>query len=339
MTDFMVATTSIPDSMFEPEREIAFNVLNTIIENIQKEYIYHDCLVKQLDKGQDFCKVGKGRDSFGEQAEFDYCIVMDGHGDQHVYTSFFRATYNVMDFDALLGTENPVQSIAQWIEKQNHSLIAMHNTQAVLRIGSTLSIAKIYSNADKIKVVCYNVGDSRIAIFENGKRVYINKPHNIGLESEKARLASKIKEGSAVVNEECKFELVNTHTLRRCVSDRVSFYYGKYMYTSLIPTQCMGHLGITGLDPEVHVAEYDASVKLRIVGYSDGIDDMLCEGLAEDEELVATKSCGEIMDKIVERWANSWTIENTRPCSISETTRFSRGDDCSICIWDNYSLI
>jgi hypothetical protein len=101
----------------------------------------------------------------------------------------------------------------------------------------------------------------------------------------------------------------------------------------------MGHLGITGLEPDVHVAEYDASLKIRIVGYSDGIDDMLCEGLAEDEELVATKSCGEIMDKIVERWASSWTIENTRPCSIVETTRFSRGDDCSICIWDNYSLI
>ena len=42
----MVAT-SIPESMFEPEREIAFNVLNTMIENIQREYIYHDCLVPQ----------------------------------------------------------------------------------------------------------------------------------------------------------------------------------------------------------------------------------------------------------------------------------------------------
>jgi hypothetical protein len=101
----------------------------------------------------------------------------------------------------------------------------------------------------------------------------------------------------------------------------------------------MGHLGITGLDPEIYVAEYGVSVKLRIVAYSDGIDDMLCEGLVEDEELVANKSCSEIMDKIVERWASSWTIENTRPSSIIETTRFSRGDDCSICIWDNYSLL
>jgi serine/threonine protein phosphatase PrpC len=338
MTDFMVMNASASEECY---------VLHGVFENIENEYIYHDCIIKQMDKGQDFCKIGKGKDSFGDESEFDYIIVMDGHGDSHVYSSFYEPILNSMDFSVLLGTENPVQSIANFIETKNHITILFEGTLAALRIGSTLAIAKIYHNSEKIKIVCYNVGDSRIGIFQNDRQIYINTPHNIGSESERERLEIKLRERTAVINEEYNFKLVNNNTICKYQSNRVVFYYGSYLFTSLVPTQCMGHLGITGLKPEVYVAEFDANQKIRVVVYSDGVDDMLCDGLHEDETLMASKSCNEIMEKIMERWSTRWTIENvfykdpTNPDAplVNQTILFQKGDDCSIAIWDNYSLV
>lgn len=322
-------------------------VLNGVFVNTENEYIYHDCLIKQMNKAQDFCKIGKGRDSFGEKLEFDYIIVMDGHGDSQVYTSFYEPMYNHMDFSELLGTENPVQAIADFIEKKNYIIIMFKGTQWALRVGSTLAIAKIYHDSHKIRVVCYNVGDSRVGIFQNNIRVYINTPHTISSESEKKRLEAKLRQGTAVINEEENFEIVNNTVIRKCQSNRVVFYCGDYMFTSLVPTQCMGHLGITGLNPEIYVAEFNANDKIRVVVYSDGIDDMLSDTLPEDHAMMASKSCNEIMEKILERWRTCWTIENMfyehpTKCDappINHTFIFERGDDCSLAVWDNYCLL
>lgn len=317
---------------------------------IANKYIYHECRLHQMDKKQDFCKIGKGRDNFGNHQEFDYILIIDGHGDPYTYSLFFDPMLNSMDFSVLLGTENPVDTIVKYIEKQTSIDIVHLGTPRMLSVGSTLSIAKIYYDSQKIRVVCYNVGDSRIRIFNNDKPVYVSNPHIISSTSENERLMSKFQDGSAIIHEDSHFELINSSTIRLSKCNRIIFYYGKHMQASLIPTQCLGHLGITGLDPEVYTGEFDANNKIRIIVYSDGVDDMLCNNLQEDENLMMFQSCDEIINKVVERWNFSWTIEdmidlddetecNSESPLINETMAFQKGDDCSVAIWDNYSLL
>jgi serine/threonine protein phosphatase PrpC len=303
--------------------------------------IYHDCITAQLDKKQDFSQTGKGRDNFGDKAEFDYIIVMDGHGETQYFDKYFGSFVYNMDFPTLLANENPVNSIVNMIQENERDSIGKCGINTYLQVGSTLSIAKIYRNTStrKIKVVCYSVGDSRIAIYKNRRQVYRNEPHTIMSSREHDRLMHRLLEESATIIDGSSFQLINSTTIRQCENDRVIFKYGKFLNTNLVPTQCLGHLGVTGIEPEIYTAEFDDDEFIRVIVYSDGVDDMLCDDLMEDTEFMTSANCDEIIEKIKKRWNSEWTVlpdAADTPGFKPYITSFGRGDDCSVCIWDNY---
>jgi serine/threonine protein phosphatase PrpC len=315
-----------------------------------KRTIYHDCKTAQIDKRQDFSQKGKGKDEFGDKGEFDYIVVMDGHGDPRYFKKCFGDIVDIMDFSTLLASENPVNSIVEFIDLYSRDSMKLLGINSFLQVGSTLSIAKIYNNTDtnKIKVVCYSVGDSRIAIYKNETQVYINEPHTIMSLREQTRLMSKMDNGSAELFHSINFKLVNSNTITRCENNRVIFTYKNYLETNLVPTQCLGHLGVTGIDPEIYTAEFDASDNIRVIVYSDGVDDMICDDLTEDADFMITSTCDEIIDKSVKRWNSPWIVVKPKEVYVDPeivdpevkkeivTTTFGKGDDCSVGIWDNY---
>jgi serine/threonine protein phosphatase PrpC len=350
------------DAEFDFEKQVVDNVIFGIIEKVEEKYydtimidsilqhfkessqntrtIYHDCKTVQLDKRQDFSQKGKGKDTFGDKGEFDYIVVMDGHGDPRYFKKCFSDIVDIMDFSTLLATENPVNSIVDFIDLHSRLSMKVVGINAFLQVGSTLSIAKIYNNPDKIKVVCYSVGDSRIAIYKNGSQVYINEPHTIMTLREHDRLRSKLIDGSATIVDGHNFKLINSNTITRCENNRVLFTYGNYLDTNLVPTQCLGHLGVTGIDPEIYTAEFDASDNIRVIVYSDGVDDMICDELIEDTEFMVSHICDEIIDKSVKKWNSPWIVVTAAADTGAQkdvvTTTFGKGDDCSVGIWDNY---
>jgi serine/threonine protein phosphatase PrpC len=309
--------------------DIVFGMIQTI-EDVDhdnnmshlKRNIYHDCISVQLDKKQDFSRRGKGKDTFGNEAEFDYIVVMDGHGDPEYFDKYFGCIVDNMDFPELLGTEDPVKSIVKFIDSYSCPLIRICGINPLLQVGSTLSIAKIYNNTNnndnKIKVVCYNIGDSRIAIYKNGNRVYINKPHTIELPQERARLADKIRDGTVTINDGHNYKLINNNMITKCANDRAIFKYGTYLYTDLVPTQCLGHLGITGLDPEIYIEEFANTDNIRVIVYSDGVDDMICDDLKDDIDFMAMYNCDEIIEKTEKRWKSNWILLTEDPDNNAE---------------------
>jgi serine/threonine protein phosphatase PrpC len=331
----------VDDLLFELIEKMEENENESSTSHSRTSKVYHDCITAQLDKKQDFSQTGKGKDNFGDEAEFDYIIVMDGHGEPRYFDKHFGSFVYAMDFPTLLATENPVMSIVNAIQENERALMLKCGINSFLQVGSTLSIAKIYRNSStrQIKVVCYNVGDSIIAIYKNKSLVYRNEPHTIMHAREHDRLISRILDGSASITDGVSFRLLDNNSICQCVNDRVIFKYGDFLNANLVPTQCLGHLGVTGIEPEIYIAEFDEEDFIRVMVYSDGVDDMICDDLLEDSEFMASANCAEIIEKSKNRWNSKWTVlpdVTDTPGVKPYVTSFGRGDDCSIGIWDNY---
>jgi hypothetical protein len=153
------------------------------------------------------------------------------------------------------------------------------------------------------------------------------------------RLMSRILDGSASITDGVSFRLLDNTTIAKCPNDRVVFNYGDFLNTNLVPTQCLGHLGVTGIEPEIYTAEFDDEEYIRVIVYSDGVDDMICDDFIEDSEFMTSANCDEIIEKSKKRWKAQWKVlpdVADTPGVKPYITSFGRGDDCSIGIWDNY---
>jgi hypothetical protein len=313
---------------------------------IPKPKKYFDFVNKGFGENQDFCKIGKGVDKFetieigSALKEFEYIVLCDGHGNSICYNYYFKPILDEMDFSDLLGNENPVDAIICHIESRSLKCIQQ------FQVGATLSIAKIYKTENNIKVVCYNMGNSRTKVFWNNELIYANRPHVIMEKSESARLHKQLACRNAVVCPSSKYVMFDENTLMEIENPRTSFYsHHKFWSIQLVSSQCIGHHGITGAEPEIFEMNFaiqkGAPCKLSVCVLSNGVDDMTMESSVEDNNMLSNMSCGEIVDIIEKRWRKKWKLLLPNKMGIYKNDDGSQYnmdfgsslDDCSIGVW------
>jgi serine/threonine protein phosphatase PrpC len=103
-------------------------------------------------------------------------------------------------------------------------------------------------------------------------------------------------------------------------------------FLNLVPTQSLGHRGITGLEPSVHIIDIQSNDEITVIIGSDGLWDMICE---EDTQFLSTCSSAEELCKFAEdRWKQEWNyiIDMAFP-DVMEKTSFDDFDDITVGIY------
>jgi serine/threonine protein phosphatase PrpC len=224
-----------------------------------------------------------------------YIAVFDGHGFD-TYIDHVRG----LNMNDVMKTDNPLLTLWDLMQELNS-----------FRSGSTVSMARITGT----RIETWSMGDSEIHVFINGLRVYSSEVHTFLNPSEIERTRSMVRIRDARVPfpvSETRVELVNSP-----VGD---FKCGE----SLIPSQSLGHNGITGFAPSTNVIQFKSTDKVRIVGGSDGLFDMLVD--------VSTGSAQQLVDEAERRWRMKWDFfDGTR----LHKTAYDSIDDISCVIYEN----
>jgi len=133
---------------------------------------WFDCGVKQLDKKQDYVLQGSNE-------QFDWMVVLDGHGIGRIANHLSTLPWN----DMLIDHGDPTTLLTHI----NEHLIRDKNgnPQNNFGDGSTCSIIKVYRAENKL--VAYWIGDSQIGIKLNSN-YYHPSPHNVTNVSEMQRI-------------------------------------------------------------------------------------------------------------------------------------------------------
>jgi serine/threonine protein phosphatase PrpC len=288
-----------------------------IFTNFADEYTYKKhmaCFINQLGSGQDHGLVGTTIDEQGIQ--FDYLFTFDGHGLNPCINHIRN-----MDLHSVVSRDNPLERIKDRLH------LSMRD---FYRSGSTAIVTKIY----KDHILIEYMGDSQVAVFIDGKMVYISEPHTL-------QNAAEVERIQPLLNAQLPIEITTKPAL--VSKDRMAMVEGNRCYfkcgSMIAPTQALGHNGGTGFAPTKKRIEFNPEQHVRIVSASDGLWDMIfLEDPSEVEELL-TLSHQELMDKAERRWKQDWRFsedkDETDPSKIF-TTNFGGGyDDITISIWDN----
>jgi len=279
----------------------------------------------QAGKGQDFGICGIGFDA-GTGTRFEYGVVADGHGEDK-YINSVRST-TAAEFSSLIASSSPMESI---IAHLNSKCGRSYNS------GCTFILVKIYNSGDMHKVEVYSIGDSRCAIYADGVQVYITTPHNLRNPSELARLSARDR----VKRDVCKDPIPEIAGSRKVVGRRSEYIVFEDL-TRLAVSQALGHNGITGINVEKYVHEFQANQNVKVVAGSDGFWDMHYisqepnEDSVRDHADIIRMSASELVSKSVERWKQDWDYywNYTKP-DVMFTTQFppDNYDDVTVFTW------
>jgi serine/threonine protein phosphatase PrpC len=270
---------------------------------------YFESVEKQLGSGQDFAYVTKADEYTGG-------MVCDGHG--------LSGCINVirsMNMTEILSSAEPIQTM--------HDILESMGPLIHLQSGSTAVYAKIFDD----HVDCGSIGDSSIIIFVNGHVVWQNKPHNYSNPSEMARLC-----GKCVAKRDWCPKMISETELVMVPSPRITFNDTRVI---LVPTQSLGHRNATGFAPEIHRVDFVHGDLVRVVLFSDGVSDMLCDTLPNDTTSLLTMSAVEIAQRAETRWRKMWDcVADYRDIANSarKPTQFPPNgyDDVSVAVIQNY---
>jgi serine/threonine protein phosphatase PrpC len=272
---------------------------------------------RALGKGQDFVAFGKGDG-------FDWGVLLDGHG----YDSYINMM-RCIDWQSIMTAEKPWQTL--------HNLIQTGRFVYSSETGSTLLMLRAYS--DRLETL--SIGDSGLAIYKNGVRVYKSTEHNSKNDSEMARLKSR--NVRFVKSSKVPF-LVSSTSMRMKVPDYAIFDNGD----RIAPTQSLGHCNITGYSPEIHTEYFAPEDEVRCVLYSDGFGDMFLfeaddkEEQMNDERDILTMTAEELVNKAASRWEQLWKVyhDEDTPEVFSECAfDLKSRDDVGVLVWDNKKAV
>jgi serine/threonine protein phosphatase PrpC len=293
----------------ESSEYIIRSILDEFLEEIVLPVVQSKCIFRGLDKNQDYGIIEK----FGT---YTCMIGFDGHGSDS-YINFIRR----MDLKTCMEKEDTLSTILQYEE-----LYRRHGINS----GATYVEAKIYDD----RVETCSVGDSQIAIFIDDVLVYMTTPHNLKNVSEKERMSERIESGSIIVSPHGAIpETFGKNTLKARPAEYIIYENGE----KLAFTQALGHLGITGIQPEKNVIYFTHGQKVRVLMGSDGLWEMMnlredlkrdkLDDYLEDFAILSSASCLEIINLAETRWKQNWNyyydLTRTELCT---TTSFRNTD-------------
>jgi len=268
--------------------------------------------VEQMDKGQDYVSSGTGTDVLTGEP-FQWMMLNDGHG-RNSCIEFIRSIPTEKKGE-LLGQAEPVQALAQFID-------ASGAVEPFEETGSTVVIVKVYAD----RAVGISSGDSQFLAFKNDVLDHVSPEHNCKNESERVRIADRIRGYEPSGN----IQIVEETVLSPLASEYALFRpIGK-----LASTQALGHNSRTGYAPHVHIVPFEPGTKYRFVLGSDGLFDMMLLQHQPDVEKLASMSSQGICDWTVARWLQLWTARI--PGKPDQAFRYQKNqcDDISVGVID-----
>jgi serine/threonine protein phosphatase PrpC len=262
--------------------------------------------VIQLCKEQDEIYQGNAVNPITNEP-YVYGIIIDGHG-THIGVNDIRSIIQT-HLAEILEAEHPHIFIQQQIEilKNEHieklqiyRVAKARLLKELARSGSTFLMTKFYDN----RVETFSIGDSEIYVIKNDEIVYHNPIHDWSNTAEQIRLFQRkdinifprLSYGSFAIN---PTTIVNKPT-----------YMIDYNTThSFIPTQALGHQGITEFAPERQTIYYNNETdKIKIVLASDGLWDVFTPDHPDDLQNMKTLNGEELADLAEQRWKQQWFV-------------------------------
>lgn len=236
-------------------------------------------------------QTGSGQDYSGHAHFHDtsYCFVFDGHG-RNDCIDYIR-TLNMNTF-AL--ADCPPRAIEDSFQGKDF-----------YRSGATFVLARIRENTLEV----FHVGDAKAQVFLNGTLVHETIDHTFDNPTEIARTTATIR------NTKAPFPVSDTEV--QMVDSSVGHWNNGEAF---VPSQALGHNGISGLEPGHYTLTFDTFDKIRVVCGSDGFWDMLPPTGGNAKQLC---------EEGVRRWKQTWKFGDV------QTTYGDSIDDVSVAILDN----
>ena len=247
-----------------------------------------DSFSLQTGSAQDYSGHGQVGDTF-------YCYVFDGHG-----SDAFINHIKTLDMNTFATASSPPHALEETCKDKDF-----------YRSGATFVLARLRDTTLEV----FHVGDAKAQVFLNGTMVHETEDHTFQNPKEIIRLKGQV----GILPTKAPFPISDTHI------DYIDSALGHFPNgESLVPSQSLGHNGITGLDPGHYTLTFDIFDKVRVVCGSDGFWDMLPPTLGKAKELA---------EEAVRRWNQEWIYKKQK------TTYGGHIDDVSVAILDNYIAI
>jgi serine/threonine protein phosphatase PrpC len=237
-----------------------------------------DSFTIQSTSGQDY----SGHATFQDT---HYAFVFDGHG-------YNDCIHHIRELDMNLFATLPCPPTA--IEKSFEG-------KNFYKSGATFVLSRIKGTVLEV----FHVGDSKARVYINDVLVHETLDHTFLLPEEIRRT------NATILHEKGPFPVSDTH-VDMMDSPRGLFHNGD----SFVPSQALGHNGISGLQPGHYVIEFQPYDTVRVVCGSDGFWDMLPKTNGTAKEL-----CLDALS----RWKQKWHFQGT-------LTNFDSPDDISVAI-------
>lgn len=271
--------------------------------------------MRQLSKAQDQTYIGEFIDA-NTNEKVEYAINIDGHGMDNCIEKLRKT-----DLVPFLQTEYPVEEI------QKH-LIKEKAVPHYVSSGAVISIALVYPT----RIVLLNCGDSQTILFEDGKMIYMNVPHDLDRDGE----LEKVKSQGTF------YDTTHSNNIKILGSDKIVPIVSRYVRYStgnmLAPTRALGHNGIVLCEAERFEYSMEPGKNYRVVTGSDGVFDMVVKDDDDDYNILLMKTAEEIVQIFSDRWLQVWNVmEPTDPTTLSGSTQqftANQCDDVSACVID-----
>jgi serine/threonine protein phosphatase PrpC len=271
--------------------------------------------IKQAISEQDFAT-----SELSESGSFHFVVIADTHGKTKYGTKYDHRLKNLfqeMDWKTVLQDDTFFEDIQEEIKKID-----------TLRIGSTLSICKIFEDRFEI----YWAGDSTIKIYNNDDEIWRTKDHDKNNENEKLRLKElstfiKHRDGKDV-------EVVDDDTIKQFISP--VFYFGDiYEPDTVNMTHALGHNQNTGDFISHETVSRNHELSYKVVAGSDGFWQMTSN---QDTPFIASRentsqTLVEFADK---RWKQLWKFISLDEGTHEGVTFPAHNiDDIAIACWND----
>ena len=250
-----------------------------------------DSFTIQSDSGQDYA----GHATFQDTS---YAFVFDGHG-------YNDCIHHIRQLDMNQFATLPCPPTA---------LEASFDGKNFYKSGATFVLARITGTLLEV----FHVGDAKAKVYVNGELVHETIDHTFLLPQEIARTNAIIHPTKS------PFPINDTHA-DMLDSPVGHFHNGE----AFVPSQALGHNGVSGLNPGHFTLEFKPYDSVRVVCGSDGFWDMLpnTDGTAK-----------ELCEHALSRWKQKWHFQG-------QFTTFDAPDDIAVsllvhspCVCIPYSL-